>query len=96
MNCCHDIVSWIIHNTTHAIHHKQVVSNWLYLAEGPAQFNLVHPPQLVNVFGQFVPDIVEMRWEDNLRGATMQLNADEQANKFELMYIHVNLRVMAQ
>lgn len=42
-----------------------------YLAEGPSQFNLVHPPQLVNVFSQFVADVVQMRWEDNLRVKTI-------------------------
>lgn len=68
MNCGHDMVSWIVIDATHAMRHKQAVCNWLYLAEGPAQFNLVHPPQLVNVFSQFVPDIVQMRWEDNLQG----------------------------
>lgn len=34
----------------------------------------------MNVFSQFVPDIVQMRWEDNLWGGTQQSQL-----KFELV-----------
>lgn len=39
----------------------------MYLAIGPAQFNLVHPPQFMDVFCQLVPDIFKARGEDNLQ-----------------------------
>lgn len=48
-----------------------VACKQLYLAKGPAQFNLVHPPQLVNVFCQFVPDVVQMRRKNDLQSKMM-------------------------
>lgn len=39
----------------------------VYLAISPAQFNLVHPPQFVNVFCQLVPDVLQVRGKNNLQ-----------------------------
>lgn len=39
----------------------------LYLAIGPAQFDLVHPPQFVDIFCQLVPDVVQVRGKNNLQ-----------------------------
>lgn len=37
-----------------------------YLSVCPAKFDLVHPPQFMYVFCQLVPDIVQVRGEDDL------------------------------
>lgn len=39
----------------------------LYLSVCPAKFDLVHPPQFMYVFCQLVPDVVQVRWEDDLQ-----------------------------
>lgn len=41
----------------------------LYLAISPAQLDLVHPPQFVDVLGQHVSDVVQVRRQDDLQGA---------------------------
>ena len=38
----------------------------VYLAVGPAQLNLVHPPQLVDVLGQLVSDVVQVSRKNDL------------------------------
>lgn len=41
--------------------------NFSHLAETPAQLNLIHAPQFVDVLSQLVPNPLQMRWHDNLR-----------------------------
>lgn len=39
----------------------------VYLAISPAQLDLVHPPQFMDVFCQLVPDIFQVRGKNNLQ-----------------------------
>lgn len=38
-----------------------------HLAKSPAQFNLVHAPKFMDVFSQFVPNLLQMRRHNNLK-----------------------------
>lgn len=61
----------------------------LYLAIGPAQLDLVHPPQFVDVFCQLVPDVVQVRGQNDLQrerqggtdGASWMINRCQRDDK---------------